>query len=82
MKRANLKAGTLYTNGKGAQRRLLDFGPQYKLYAEQADDDCLAYSIVQGPLQTTWQGKTDAGEQIQHATAKSFAQWAKSEVTQ
>lgn len=84
MKQSDIVAGATYTNGKQgrhrAVRRVLDTGPQYKLYASQAEERCLAYAIVEGRREFLDHGRTPAGLQIKHSTIASFASWAKERV--
>lgn len=39
MKKSEVKIGGIYSNGKGRIRKVVDIGPQYKLYDEQ---ECLS----------------------------------------
>lgn len=84
MKTAEIVIGATYSNGKQgrhrAVRRVLDMGPQYKLYASQAETRCLAYAIVEGRREHLDHGRTPTGLQIQHSTITSFAAWAKDRV--
>jgi hypothetical protein len=77
MKRAELRIGSTYSDGKKGLRRIIAFGPQYKLYDSQAETDCLVYAIVAGKRPSILRGKTEAGEYLMHSTATSFAAWAK-----
>lgn len=80
MKRTDLKVGVVYSDGKKSLRRILAFGPEYKVYNSQTELDCLKYAVVKGSRGGHDFGKTQAGEQIRYSTAMSFAAWAKSEV--
>ena len=46
MRKEDIKAGGTYSNGKGRVRRVLDIGPQYKLYPGVASEENLRYEIV------------------------------------
>ena len=35
MKKSEIKIGHIYSNGKGRLRKVIDIGPQYKLYDGQ-----------------------------------------------
>lgn len=78
MKREHLRVGATYRNAKGSARRILAFGPEFTLYASQAEKDCLSYAIVRGKRASHDHGRTSAGEQILFSTAASFAAWAQS----
>lgn len=76
MKKEELRTGVTCRNSSGSQRRILDFGPQYKLYSSQADCDCLSYAIVKGRRRHFGHGRTEDGLEIQYSTRVSFANWA------
>ncbi|MGX9980754.1 hypothetical protein [Methylobacterium fujisawaense] len=84
MKRSEISAGGIYSNGKQgrhrAVRRVLDMGPQYKLYSSQEDTDCLSYAIVEGRREHLDHGTTPGGQQIKYSTTASFAAWAKERI--
>ena len=46
MKKSEVKIGGIYSNGKGRIRKVVDIGPQYKLYDEQECLENLRYEIV------------------------------------
>jgi hypothetical protein len=75
MKRDLIIPGKSYTDGKGGVRRVVDIGPQYKLYERQIATDCLRFKVVakkRGPL--------ILGSEY-NCTRLSFAAWAKEEVS-
>lgn len=72
MKKCEIEIGRLYSNGKGRIRKVVDFGPQYKLYDSQECTENLRYEVVQDG---TKKNRT-AGEQA-NMTIASFASWAK-----
>ena len=39
MKKSEIKIGHIYSNGKGRLRKVIDIGPQYKLYDGQRCDE-------------------------------------------
>lgn len=67
MKRKEIVVGGVYENPRSGRRRVLGMGPEFKVYPEQKDDDCLRYEVTSGP-----------GMGLQHnQSCKSFASWAK-----
>ena len=72
MKKSEIKVGYSYSNGKGRVRKVIDIGPEYKLYSHQMDDECLCYEIVQDGTKKN----LTAGKQCS-MTVVSFAAWAK-----
>ena len=46
MKKSDIKIGHTYSNGKGRLRKVVDIGPQYKLYDGQGCDENMRYEIV------------------------------------
>ena len=38
MKKSEIEIGRTYSNGRGRERRVIDIGPQYKLYDAQERD--------------------------------------------
>lgn len=81
MKNSELRIGATYSDGKKGVRRIVDRGPQYKLYDAQEESDCLLYAIVKGPRPSLPRGQTEGGEWLMHSTVTSFAAWAKTEIT-
>lgn len=75
MKKSEIKIGKLYSNGKGRIRKVVDMGPQYKLYDAQVCEDNLRYEIVNDGSKKN----RTAGEQG-NMTLAAFASWAKEEV--
>lgn len=72
MKRSEIKIGKSYSNGRGRVRKVVDIGPQYKLYDGQETDECLCYEIVKdGSKKNLTTGKRC------NMTISSFASWAK-----
>lgn len=77
MKKNELRIGEEYSDGKKCVRRIVDFGPQYKLYDGQDDAECLLYAVVKGPRPSHPRGMSSAGEYLMVSTLTSFAAWAK-----
>lgn len=75
MKKSEIKIGKTYSNGRGRARKVIDMGPQYKLYAGQIDTDTLLYEIVKDGTK----GNLKAGHRGNTSVA-SFASWAKEAV--
>lgn len=72
MKKSEIKIGCTYTNGRGRARRVVDFGPQYKLYDGQQSTENLRYEIVRDGSKSN----RTAGQQ-DNMTLAAFASWAK-----
>lgn len=45
MRKEDIVIGGIYTDGKKGIRRVVDIGPQYKLYEGQEDTDCVLSKI-------------------------------------
>lgn len=77
MKKSGIRLGRYYARidkrGKRVVRRVVDEGPQYKLYEGVQSDDCLQYEVVEG--------QTKATERYNVSTRVSFAAWAQTDVT-
>jgi hypothetical protein len=74
MKKDEILADAIYTDGKGNQRLVLDFGEKYVLYAGQANSDNLRYRLIakkRGPGIVDYE---------YNCTRASFASWAKERV--
>lgn len=77
MKRKEIIKGHVYSNGKGRERKVIDIGPQYKLYDRQESEDNLQYEVVKdGTKKNLTAGK------CYPITTASFASWAKIDVTE
>lgn len=77
MKKSDIGIGKSYSNGRGRIRKVIDFGPQYKLYEAQESEDCLLYEIVNdGSKSNRLVGKRYP------MTLASFALWAKTLVNE
>lgn len=77
MKKSEIKIGHIYSNGKGRKRLVVDFGPQYVLYAGQACSENLQYEIIHdGTKMNTTAGKRE------NMTLASFASWCKEDVSE
>ena len=74
MKKTDIEIGTVYSNGKGRERKVIDRG-DYPLYAGQGDHDCILYEIVKDGTKKN----ASAGKRSE-MTAVSFANWAKYKV--
>ena len=74
-KKSEVKIGGIYSNGKGRIRKVVDIGPQYKLYDEQECLENLRYEIVHDGSKNN----RTAGEQG-NMTVASFAAWAKERI--
>lgn len=74
MKKSEIVLGGHYSNGKEGRwysvRKVIDEGPQCKLYAEVKDNDCIRYRVIEG------RGKGREG----NMTRAAFAAWAKERV--
>lgn len=75
MKKSEIVVGKCYSNGKGRIRKVVDIGPQYKLYDHQICTENLCYEVVQDGSKKN----RTAGEQG-CMTVAAFASWAKQEV--
>lgn len=71
MKKQDIHVGTTYSDGKGNVRLVIAEGPEYVLYPEQADTDCVRYRVM------ARRGKVvQDGSEIS-STRGAFAAWAK-----
>lgn len=75
MKKSEIKIGHIYSNGKGRLRKVIDIGPQYKLYDGQRCDENMR---IRGH-QRRKQGEQNCRRTAQHDLA-AFASWCKEEV--
>lgn len=75
MKKSDIKIGRSYSNGKGKIRRVVDIGPQYKLYDLQECCENLRYEIVSDGTKNN----RAAGEQ-HNMTIAAFASWCREEI--
>lgn len=74
MKKTTIELGKCYTDGKGAIRKVIGMGPQFKSFLSQEDTDCVRYKLLakkRGPHAVNSENNT---------TRTAFAAWAKSEV--
>ena len=75
MKKSEIVVGKCYSNGKGRIRKVVDIGPQYKLYDHQICTEKLCYEVVQdGSKKNRTAGERGC------MTVAAFASWAKQEV--
>lgn len=74
MKKSEIGAGRFFSDGKQGVREVIDTGPQYKLYAEVQDDDCLRYRIHNAKAQV------NESDREGNSTRTAFAAWAKHEI--
>lgn len=74
MKKSEIGTGRFYSDGKQGVREVIDAGPQYKLYAEVQDDDCLRYRILNAKAQV------NESDREGNSTRTAFAAWAKQEI--
>ena len=74
MKKSEIVVGKSYSNGKGRIRKVVDMGPQYKLYDARVSTENLRYEIVRDGSKAN----RTAGEQG-NMTVAAFASWAKEE---
>lgn len=72
MKKADIIIGGVYSNGAGRVRRIIDMGPQYKLYPGAASEENVRYEVV---LDGSKRNST-AGKQA-NMSLQAFASWAK-----
>ncbi|MBM4206811.1 MAG: hypothetical protein FJ190_01935 [Gammaproteobacteria bacterium] len=77
MKKSEIVVGGIYTNKKGAVRKVIGMGPEFKLYDGQEDGECLQYELLDGRKYPYPKGISESGNQIQNCTVTSFASWAK-----
>ena len=75
MKKSEIKIGHIYSNRKGRLRKVIDIGPQYKLYDGQGSDENMRYEDINDGSKKN----RTAGEQ-HNMTLASFASWCKEEV--
>ena len=75
MKKSEIRIGHTYSNGRGWERRVIDFGPQYKLYDGQESLENLRYEVVKdGSVRNRTMGAEH------NMTLAAFAAWAKEEI--
>lgn len=72
MRKDQITVGKSYSNGKGRIRKVVDIGPQYKLYDEQESTECLRYEIIDDGSK-----KNRTAGQQGNMTISGFASWAK-----
>lgn len=72
MKKREIVIGGVYSNGKGRVRKVIDIGPQYKLYNTQESSENLRYEIIDDGTKK----KQTVGKQL-NMTVAAFASWAK-----
>jgi len=77
MKKSEIAVGGVYTNKKGAVRKVIGMGPEFKLYDGQEDEECLQYELLKGKKNPYSKGTSESGNQIQNCTVTAFASWAK-----
>ena len=75
MKKSEIKIGHIYSNGKGRLRKVIDIGPQYKLYDGHRCDENMRYEVINDVSKAN----RTAGEQ-HNMTLAAFASWCKEEV--
>lgn len=80
MHKADIVVGGVYSDGKKGIRRVVDEGPQYKLYGSQETEDCLLYELLSGRRSDGERGKSEAGNPLYHCTRTAFAAWAKERI--
>jgi hypothetical protein len=77
MKKSEIVIGGVYANKKGAVRKVIGMGPEFKLEEGQEDGECLQYEILQGKHFPYAKGLSESGNQINNCTLTAFASWAK-----
>ncbi len=77
MKRSEIVVGGIYTNQKGAVRKVIGMGSEFKLYESQEDGECLQYEQLEGRKYPYAKGINESGNQINNCTVTAFANWAK-----
>ena len=76
MKKSEIRIGHTYSNGRGQERRVIDIGPQYKLYDAQESVENMRYEVVKdGSVRNRTMGAEH------NMTLAAFAAWAKEEVS-
>lgn len=78
MKRADIKLGVLYSNGKGVIRQVTGEGEEFIIYPGQTDCDCLQYRAW---LAAPGRKRTTPLSAKSNTTRTSFAAWAKREAS-
>lgn len=71
MKTEEIKKGETYSNGKGKTRKVVDEGPQFRLFPMQSDTDCVLYEFHDA----------SGNRRTSKMTRNSFAKWAKKKVS-
>lgn len=75
MKKSEIEIGKMYSTGHGRVRKIVDIGPQYKIYEGQCCTENLCYEIIQdGTKKNSTVGKRCC------MTVAAFASWAKRNV--
>jgi len=74
VRKADIRVGERYTDGKGNAREVISEGPEFTLYRGQAEKDNLRYRVVAKRL-----GPLTVGEE-RNSTRASFASWARDRV--
>ena len=76
MKKSEIRIGHTYSTGRGRERRVIDIGPQYKLYDAQESVENMRYEVVKdGSVRNRTMGAEH------NMTLAAFAAWAKEEVS-
>jgi len=68
MKKSEIVIGGVYTNKKGAVRKVIAMKPEYKLYDSQGNEECLQYELLKGKKYPYAKGKNESGNQINNCT--------------
>lgn len=77
MKKSEIVVGGVYSNKKGAVRKVIGMGPEFKLYEGQEDEECLQYELLKGKKYPYSKGTSESGNQINNCTVTAFASWVK-----
>lgn len=77
MKKCEIVVGGIYSNKKGAVRKVIGMGQEFKLYDSQEDEECLQYEQLEGRKYAYAKGVSESGNQINNCTVTAFANWAK-----
>ena len=74
LKRTDIVAGKMYSDGRGNVRLVLAEGPAYMTEPEQREQDCIRYKVI-----VRKRGPNPVGTEL-NCTRAAFASWAKEEV--
>jgi hypothetical protein len=82
MKKSEINIGGVYINKKGAVRKVIGMGPEFRTCDGQKDEECLQYEQLQGRRYPYAKGTSESGNQINNCTVTAFGSWAKERTDQ